>query len=346
MRKKVSAQDVADKAGVSRTTVSFVLNNTPGKTISEETRQKVLRAAAKLNYLPNDMARKLAMRKHRSIALFICYNHYLFSDAYVIRLVEGMTPILNKHRVQLVMQPLRFNQANYLELARNDEVEGLILFNTHDGDEGLRTLIEAQFPMIIIGSTSENSLLQVDIDNTHAAKMIVDYLFELGHKRIAMILHAAPVYCAARLRYEGYRQALEEAGLTYREELIRVADFSEESGFRAMQELLQVKPPPTAVFAGNDTVAYGAIQAIRQAGFTIPGDISIVGFDDDLLSRYLNPPLTTLSVPAGGLGGMASRLLIDMLDGKPPPGNKKVILPTYLAFRSSCTRLFSGSRED
>ncbi len=346
MRKKVSAQDVADKAGVSRTTVSFVLNNTPGKTISEETRQKVLRAAAELNYLPNDMARKLAMRKHRTIALFICYNHYLFSDAFVIRLVEGMTPVLNKHRVQLVIQPLRLNQANYLELARNDEAEGLILFNTHDGDEGLPRLIGAQFPVVIIGSIWESSFLQVDIDNTQAAKTVMDYLFDLGHKRTALILHAAPVYYAARLRYEGYRQALEEAGLTYHADLVRVADFSEESGFTAMQELLQVNPPPTAVFAGNDTIAYGAIQAIRQAGLTIPGDISIVGFDDDLLSRYLNPPLTTLSVPAGGLGGMAARLLIDMLDGRPLPGNNKVVLPTYMAFRASCTELTSSSRED
>jgi LacI family transcriptional regulator len=331
MRKKVSALDVAEKAGVSRTTVSFVLNNTPGKTISEETRQKVLQAAAELDYLPNDMARKLAMRKHRSIGLFICYNHYLFSDAYVIRLVEGMTPVLNKHRVQLVIQSLRLSQANYLELVREDEVEGVILFNTHDNDEGLRILTEAQVPTVLIGSISEGSLLQVDIDNTYAAKMIVEYLIELGHKRIALILHANPVYYAAQLRHKGYKQALEEA-----------ADFSEESGFKSMEELLQVEPPPTAVFASNDTVAYGAIQAIRQAGLSRPGDISISGFDDDLLSRYLNPPLTTMSVPAGGLGSTAARLLIDILDGEPLPGNRKVILPTYMAIRSSCKDLRSS----
>jgi len=342
MRKKVSARDVAEKAGVSRTTVSFVLNNTPGKTISEETRQKVLQAAAELDYLPNDMARKLAMRKHRSIGLFICYNQYLFSDAYVIRLVEGMTPVLNKHRVQLVIQPLRLNQANYLELVREDELEGVILFNTHDNDDGLRILVDAQIPTVVIGSIIEGPLLQVDIDNTYAAKMIVEYLIELGHKRIAAILHANPVYYAAQLRLDGYQQALEEAGLTYREDLVRIADFSEKSGFESMEELLQVNPPPTAVFASNDTVAYGAIQAIRQAGLVIPGDISISGFDDDHLSRYLNPPLTTMSVPAGGLGGTAARLLIDMLDGEPPPGNSRIILPTYIAIRSSCKDLRSG----
>jgi len=342
MKKRVSAQDVADKAGVSRTTVSFVLNNTPGKTISEETRQKVLQAAAELNYLPNDMARKLAMRKHRTIGLFICYNHYLFSDAYVIRLVEGMTPVLNKHRVQLVIQPLRLSQANYLELVRKDDAEGIILFNTHDNDEGLRTLVDAQVPTVMIGSISEGSLLQVDIDNKYAAKMIVEYLIELGHKRIALILHANPVYNAAQLRRDGYRQALEEAGLAYSEALVRTADFSEESGFKSMEELLQVEPLPTAVFASNDTVAYGAIQAIRRAGLAIPGDISIAGFDDDHLSRYLNPPLTTMSVPAAGLGGTAARLLIDMLDGEPPPGNRKIILPTYMAIRSSCKDLRSG----
>ncbi len=345
MRKKVSAQDVAKKAGVSRTTVSFVLNNTPGKTISEQTRQKVLEAVAELNYLPNDMARKLAMRKHHTIGLFICYNHYLFSDAYIIRLVEGMTPVLNKHRVQLVIQPLRLNQADYLELTRSDEAEGIILFNTHDGDEGLQALIEAQVPTVVIGSVAEEGLLQVDIDNTQAAKTVVNHLLGLGHKRIAMILQAKTVFYAARLRFEGYRQALEEAGLTYRADLVREADFSEESGFRAMQELLQVTPAPTAVFAGNDTVAYGAIQAIRRAGLSIPGDISIAGFDDDLLSRYLNPPLSTMSVPANGLGGTAARLLIEILNGGHPPPDKKVILPTFLTVRSSCKELLSGSGE-
>lgn len=345
MREKTTTLDIARRAGVSRTTVSFILNNTPGKNISEETRQKVLQAVEELDYLPNETARSLAMRKHRSIALCICYNHYLFSDAYVIRLVEGMTPVLNKHRVQLVIQSLRLSQSNYLELAERDDVEGIILFNTHDNDEGLSELVKSNFPVVAIGSIAEGTILQVDIDNRQAAHRATSHLLELGHRRIAMIVHAPMVYYAAKHRQLGYRQALEEAGITYRKELVRTAGFSEASGKEEMQELLKAKPLPTAVFAGNDTVGYGALQAVREAGLTVPEDISILGFDDNLLSRYLNPPLTTMSVPASALGGTAARQLIDMLNGKPPPEKRRIILPTHLAIRSSCKKMEAEGRQ-
>ncbi len=178
-----SSQDVARRAGVSRTTVSFVLNNTPGKTIPEETRRKVLEAARALSYTPNEKARSVAMVKHHSIGFFIPHSGYISSDAYITRVIEGMTPVLNKGRFQLVLQPLKLKQLNYLQLARQDNVDGLILMNTHDGDTGLSEIIDEGFPLVVIGSISRADVCQIDIDNAAAASAAVRHLISLGHRR-------------------------------------------------------------------------------------------------------------------------------------------------------------------
>ncbi|MEW5816024.1 MAG: LacI family DNA-binding transcriptional regulator [Spirochaetota bacterium] len=337
-RKNVSATDVALQAGVSRTTVSFVLNNTPGKNISEETRQKVLKAARETGYIPHEAARSLAMIKHNSIGFFIPHSGYISSDAYIIRVIEGMTPILNKNRFQLVLQPLKIKQMNYLQLARQDNVDGIILMNTHDFDQGLAEVIEAGFPLVIIGTISNKKICQIDINNRLAAETAVNYIIELGHRRIGMIIHAPLVYYAARDRLEGFKGSLRAAGIRLRREWVVEANLTEESGYQAMQKLLALHERPTAVFSGNDVVAYGAIQAIKDTGLNIPDDISIVGFDDDLLSRYLHPPLTSVSNPAPGLGAEAARLLLQLLKGH-PVGTPNTILPTSLAVRESCKPL-------
>jgi DNA-binding LacI/PurR family transcriptional regulator len=137
---------------------------------------------------------------------------------------------------------------------------------------------------------------------------------------------------------DGYRQALEKKGIALPEGYIQQGDFTEESGYAAMQALLSAKDRPTAVFAGNDVIAYGAMKAIKDAGLEIPRDISIVGFDDDFLSRFLNPPLTTVSLPAATLGATAARILIQQLRGDPPL-QRSVILSTFLAKRQSCAAI-------
>ncbi len=333
--KRASSSDVALKAGVSRTTVSFVLNSTPGKAIPEETRQKVLEAARALSYTPNEKARSVAMVKHNSIGFFIPHSGYVSSDAYVIRILEGMTPVLNKARFQLVLQPLKLKQMDYLHLARQDNVDGIILMNTHDDDKGLTEVIDSGFPLVVIGTVSRPDVCQIDIDNKAAAASAVRHLISLGHRAIGMIGHAPLSFYAARERLEGFRETLRDAGLPVRSAWVREGDLSEASGYRAMREILARKPRPTALFAGNDVVAYGAIQAIKDAGLSIPGDVSVIGFDDDLLSRYVNPPLTTVTNPAPGLGAEAARLLIGKLRGRPAPCPRK-LLHTALALRDSC----------
>jgi LacI family transcriptional regulator len=334
-KRNASAADVARRAGVSRTTVSFVLNNTPGKSIPEKTRQNVLKAARALAYTPNEQARRVAMVKHHSIGFFIPHSGYISSDAYIIRILEGMTPVLNKGRFQLVLQPLKLQQKGYLQLARQDAVDGIILMNTHDADVGLAEIIAAGFPLVVIGTITRRDVCQIDIDNRASAASVVHHLASQGHRDIAMIVHAPLTFYAARDRQEGFRAAMRQAGLRVRADWVREANLTEESGYRAMREILRASRRPTAVFAGNDVVAYGAAQAIKDAGLAIPHDISLVGFDDDLASRYFNPPLTTVTNPAPGLGAEAARLLISILKSR-PVATRRTILPTALAVRESC----------
>lgn len=341
MAKKTSALDVARRAGVSRTTVSFVLNNAPGKLIPEETRQRVLRAAHDLDYRPDELARKLAMTKHHAVGLYICHTHFFYSDAYIIRFVEGMASILNRYRFQLIIQSLRIDQSPYLAMARADGLEGIILINTHGDDQGLSHLVRSGFPLVVIGKIGEAKVPQVDIDNRGAARSMVAHLADLGHRDIAMITHAPLLYYAARERRDGYRQVLQERGLPEREEWVRTGDFSEESGFTEMKRLLALSHRPTAVFAGNDVVAFGAMKAIKDAGLRIPDDISLAGFDDDFLSRYLNPPLTTVSLPAPSLGARAATLLVQLIAHELPATGRQLVLPTRISIRGT-TRAPAG----
>ena len=337
--KKASAVDVAKRAGVSRTTVSFVLNNSPGKMISEETRQRVLRAAEELGYEPNEYARGLAQMRRNSIGVFICHSQSIFSDAYIPKVIEGAAQTLNKFRFQLILQPLKLDQSDYLRIAKKDNLDGVIFINIHDESAAFKKLVDSKFPFVVIGTVKHNEIIQVDIDNRKSAKEAVRYLLKLGHREIGMIAHASVVYNASYSRVEGYKEAMREANSDIKDEWIRVADFSEESGYRAMKELLKLKEPLTAVFAGNDVIAYGAIKAIQDAGLNIPDDISIVGFDDDYLSRYLNPPLTTITLPASGLGSQAAKLLIDIISGKKILEPKRVLLPTHFSIRKSCREI-------
>ena len=338
-RKYISALDVAKVCGVSRTTVSFVLNNTPGKKISEETRQKVLKISQELNYIPNPQARKLALTRHFSIGFFICHPQSIFSDAFIPKLIEGIAQRLNKYRIRLVLQPVKLKQSNYFELARNEDIDGIILINTHDRDEGLKYLIEKKFPLVVIGKITDERVVQIDIDNSKSAREAVEYLINLGHTNIAMITHASTIYCAAHDRFEGYLKAIRSSGIKLDQDLIKTGNFTEDSGYQAMSELLDLTKRPTAVFTGNDVIAYGAIKAIKDRGLKIPDDISIIGFDDDYLSRYLNPPLTTVAVPAEGLGSEAATLLMKMIEINSLIKPQRKILHSHFFIRESCREL-------
>lgn len=298
-RQRVSSKDVADAAGVSRTTVSFVLNAVPGKTIPEETRTRILQAAARLGYQPDEEAARLAKSSSRTVALAVRHSSSIYSDAYILRLIEGMAPVLNKRRCRFVLVPCRSSAASLdiVRLVRDAGADGVVITNALEDDAGVPALAAAGIPALVIGTVKADTW-QLDIDNEEAARVAAGHLVSLGHRRVGMIAHAPAEYSAAAARLSGFRKAMADAGIAEGDCPVRWADFSEESGRLAMAELLLAGPRPSAVFAGNDAVAYGALQAIAEAGLSVPRDISIIGFDDDFPSRYVNPPLTTMTLPA------------------------------------------------
>lgn len=331
----VSAADVAKLAGVSRTTVSFVLNNTPGKIIPEETRTRVLDAARELNYTPDEAAQRVAKASKMTVGFIISHSSSVYSDAYIIRLIEGMAPVFNKRRCELVLLPVKPGRSSYMNRVREIGLDGVLVTNTHENDPGISEICNAGIPMVVIGTVNEPKANQIDVENESAARIVAEYLIGLGHRRIGMIVHAPLSYYAAHARLAGFNAAMSEAGLPVDQTLVRIADLSEESGYRAMNELLDLRDPPKAVFAGNDAIAYGAIQAIYDRGLKIPQDISIAGFDDDFPSRYMYPPLTTMSLPAPILGERAATMILDLVEGTKIV-EKRVLMPTSLAVRQSC----------
>jgi DNA-binding LacI/PurR family transcriptional regulator len=335
-RRQARSQDVAELAGVSRTTVSFVLNDVPGVKISEETRKRVLQAARELNYYPTAAARSLASGKTKRIGLVLGEGRTrLSADAFLPAFLQGVTSFLHQQGYLLILQMSEDVPSHeaYMRLIREQQVDGLILSGPRTDDPLLETLAEDDFPLILHGRLSSCAIPCVDVDNQASACQAVTHLIGLGHRRIGFISNAPLSHAEAQARYAGYRQALREHDLSLHEELIRTASFLPETGQKAARELLALRERPTAVFAASDVVAIGVMSAIQSAGLAIPDDVAVVGFDDIFLAAHTQPPLTTVRVPAYGLGWTAADLLISLVEGEDV---SSVTLETELVIRDSC----------
>jgi len=336
-RRQATSRDVAKRAGVSRTTVSFVLNDVPGVKISEETRQRVLQAAQDLDYYPTAAARSLASGKTHRIGLVLGEGQKrLAADAFLPTFLQGVTASLHRRGYLLVVQLAEDvpTYDAYARLIREQQVDGLILSGPRYDDPVIPQLEEEGFPLLLHGSLNGCGYHYVDVDNQAGAYQAVKHLIDLGHERIGFVSNASFSYSGARDRFAGYQQALEEHGLAPDDSLIQIGAFVPESGQRAMDELLHLPVPPTAVFVASDVVALGAITAVYEAGLQIPEEIALVGFDDIFLAAQVRPPLTTIRVPAYGLGWTAAELLITQIEGDEEITS--VTLEAELVVRESC----------
>jgi DNA-binding LacI/PurR family transcriptional regulator len=339
--KRVTSQDVANLAGVSRTTVSLVLNDVEGIHISPETRQKVRDAADKLGYIPNATAQALATRRARAIGLVMTRSpHHIASDTFLPQILGGLLDVVKQHKLRLLFESVEAEHQDrvYLELARAKHIDGMILLTPRINDAGLKKLEEVDVPSVLMGKLADSNLYSIDVDNRLAAKQATQYLIELGHREIACISNAKPSYSAAPDRVLGYRDALMEAGITPDDDLIQYADFDPQSGFACMQKLLALEKKFTAVFVASDNVAMGVKSALREAGLQIPDDISIIGFDDIPWAKYADPPLTTIRLPAQELASGACLMLLDLMQGSEPE-EQHMVLETELIVRKSCRKL-------
>ncbi len=344
MTKRATAREVAEVAGVSRTTVSFVLNNLPGMRISEETRQRVLDAARQLNYHPDATARRMVSGRTRVIGFVLRQNpEQAFADHFLPQVLSGLGQAAAAQGYHILFQPLPpENTTNaYMRLLRERHVDGIVLSGPRFDDQALLKMQAEGAPVVLMGQLPNVDIPFVDVDNVGGARLATEHLIRAGHRRIALITNAPLDYTASSDRLIGYRQALEAEGILYDESQVRYGQFTPKSGQSAMDELLDMTPRPTAVFVASDTVALGALQTIRRRGLNVPNDIGLVGFDDIPLAEFVDPPLTTIRLPAHGLGWGAAELLIRLIAADEPIRNPNVILDTALVIRESCgaTRL-------
>jgi LacI family transcriptional regulator, galactose operon repressor len=331
--KRPTSDDVAALAGVSRTTVSFVLNDRPGTNISPATRARVLAAAAQLGYQPNASARGLAGGRSQTIGLVLRQTpEQVAEDALLAETLRGLSAAARLARYRVLVEPYHVGNGSYGDLIRSHGADGLVVSGPREDDEELRGLVRDQAPVILQGSLAGLPVPSVDIDNLEAARVAVRHLVELGHRTIGCVTNAPLVYTAACERVAGYRAALADAGIPFDQALVVEAEFDATSGHAAIQRLLS-RADMTAVFVASDIVAVGVLTALREAGKRIPEDVAVVGFDDIPLAAHLDPPLTTVRLPAYELGRAAGSALLDRIAGRPV--QDRTILPTELLVRSS-----------
>jgi LacI family transcriptional regulator len=273
-----------------------------GATISESTRQRVLAAAHQLDYHINAAGRSLSRKRTGTIGLIVRRPlGRLSADAFLPPLIEGITSLIGPDGLRLLIEPLDIEQpVRNVALVREGHVDGLIV-GVRESDSTIVELYGDRVPLVLWGRIADSGLSFVDIDNTAAARPAVEHLIELGHRRIGCITNAHPDLAADEAvgRLDGYRAALGANGLTLDDRLVRHGKSDEMSGFHAMQSLLDQDLSPTAVFVASDEVALGALRAARQANLRVPSSLSIVGFDDLPMARYVVPALTTVHVPHG-----------------------------------------------
>ncbi len=337
-RKRATSLEVAQEAGVSRTTVSLVLNNAPRSGIPEQTRRRVLNAAARLNYYPNVTARRLAAGRTNTIALVMHQNpERAAADLFLPEVLRGLNAAIHGQDYHILFCPVDPDdpEDGYAYLIYEGYVDAIILSGPQLKEQEAVDLFDQNLPIVITGRLPGHSVPYVDADNYQGAQLATNHLITLGHQRIGLITNAPLFYLASRERYRGYQDSLLAADLFYDPSLVQEGNFTSESGFQAMNKLMDLVEQPTAVFVASDVVAFGAMQAVRQRGLKIPDDMAVVGFDDVSIARHMEPLLTTVHLPAYDLGWMAGVLALQLI-------NQEVIatdgylLPTELVIRYSC----------
>lgn len=336
--KRVTSLDVAKQVGVSRTTVSFVLNDVPGVSISDATRKRVSDAARQLDYHPNIAGKKLVSGKSYTLGLVLCQSpEQIFADAFLPQVILGVEQAALQQGFHVLLKPVEpHDNGGYIRLVRENHVDGILLSGPRQDDQALLQLHQSRVPILLMGQLPGTDIPFVDVNAMAGAELAVSHLVGLGHQRIGMITNAPLNYTSAQQRRNGYLDAIKKASLPLDEALIKEGNYTPASGFEAMQSLLSSAPRLTAVFVASDVVAMGAILAIKRAGLNIPDDVALVGFDDISLAEYFEPPLTTVRLPAYGLGWAGAERLIRVMRGE---GLDKygLLLESELVIRQSST---------
>jgi DNA-binding LacI/PurR family transcriptional regulator len=340
--KSPTSAEVAKRAGVSRTTVSFVLNNLRNKGISDTTRDRVLAAARELGHAPNIAARTLAGGATGTVALVIPKASHLYVDVFLGQLVASINQECHTHGLKMLIESTDDegrDSGGFVDLVRSRRIDGLIVVNPSlAGRLHLDSIADASIPMVVFGAglPDVERFYTCGNDTSAAAHKVVDHLVGLGHRQIAFVNFAQPEYFAVNERERGWREAMESHCIAIDPRWATYADLSAASGYHATQKLLASGAPFTALFAGNDTIAFGSMRALAEAGLRIPQDVALVGYDDIPLAQFASPPLTTVRTDTIGLARDAMDLLLSLLSREPGLQTARHERPVELIIRESC----------
>jgi LacI family transcriptional regulator len=331
----LTLEDIAKQVGVSRSTVSRVVNGHPN--VREDVRERVLEVIRRTGYHPNAAARTLASQRSRMIGLVLPRTvNSFFTDPYFPHLTQGIAQACNQSDYTLglfLVGTKEDEEKIFPRVSRRGFLDGVLVQTGQIGDQLIDRLVNSNMPLVIVGRPFHaDGVSYIDVDNGDAAFNAVSHLIRLGYQRIGTITGPANNTTGID-RQEGYLKALAERHRTVDETLVAEGDFSEASGYYAMQRLLPAKPD--ALFAASDMMAIGAMRAIRDAGLAVPDDIALVGFDDLPIASLSDPPLTTIRQQVHRFGMSAVEVLTDVIEngGVPPRRN---IMATELIIRESC----------
>ena len=334
MAENLTLEDIGRIAGVSRSTVSRVINHKAN--VNPAVRERVLTVIERTGYSPNVLARSLVSGRTGVIGLVIPSQvHSLFEDPYFSRLIQGISSASNAAGNTLslfIFQNEEEEAALYPRVVKSGVLDGLILTATRMSDPLLARMAVGEIPLVIVGRPDVDGVSYVDVDNRGGASRAAIHLADLGHKRIGLI--GAPVTTTAGVdRLSGFVEGLALRGLGLHPDLRADGDFSGESGYRAMQRLIPNRPD--AVFAASDTMAAGALRALHEAGIRVPEDIALMGFDGLPASERAVPPLTTIRQPVSETGARAVQMLNGLISGELHRPHVE-IMPVELVVRGSC----------
>ncbi len=308
-------KDVAKKAGVTIGTVSRVLNNK--KWVSEDCRKKVLLAIKDLHYKPQAHARRLRQKHSRICGVIAPHHTSVFSSSFFNHILEGLEEAAAEKQYRLLLHPLSETaraQVSYRALLGDGSVDGMFVLNAWSTDASIRELAEANVPFVLINGKviGQEDLPYVGFDNKGGVKLAVEHLVKLGHERIGMI-NGRMTTTNALERFQAFQDMLAENKLEFHSEWTADGDFEEEGGYKAALKILAAVRRPSAVICSSDLMAIGAVRAFKEKGVSVPGDISVIGFDNMDEAAYHEPLLTTVAFSAREMGKLAAQKMFQII---------------------------------
>jgi len=338
--KVTSIKDVAKKAGVSISTVSNALNDS--RYVKKETKEKILEVVSDLNYTPNIIARGLKTRSTRTVAVIVPD----ISNQFFAQVIKGVEETARQRNYNVLLTCSYYDvseEKRSIEILKQQFVSGFLFISGYNSFEHIKSLNDDKVPVVVVDrEPGDKKVPSVLIDNFEAMRKAVNFLYGIRHRRIGYISYTYDNQTTVERRYKGYRRGLEDNNLVYDPDIVMISEtlrLNELEGSReAVKKILNNKNIPTVILNASDFIAVGVIRTLKELNIKVPEDISVMGFDNILMSLYTDPLLTTVKQPKKQMGAAAVSLLLDIIEGKRVK-NKNIILPTEIIDRQSIKKL-------